>query len=129
MTKEQSDRLICEFMGVRPKYNSFSRKFDWTDGVLFMSSNVLYESTMNSIVSYVKYRTSWDWLMPVIEKIKSLGEITNVNYNLGGDFIIEGFTGKEILNIIINREDYLSDLDMCYFGCAEFVKWYNERNK
>ena len=67
--------------------------------------------------------------MEVIKKIRNNPFVTNVNYNIEGDFIIEGLTSTEKLDIIINREDFKSDLEMCYFGVVEFVKWYNQNSE
>ncbi len=67
--------------------------------------------------------------MEVIKEIKNNPFVTNVNYNIEGDFIIEGLTSTEILDIIINREDFKSDLEMCYFGVIEFIKWYNQNKE
>lgn len=77
----------------------------------------------------LEFDTNWNWLMEVVEKIKNNSFVTNVNYNIERDFIIEGLTSTKVLNIIINRENFKSDLEMCYFGVVEFIKWYNQNLK
>ena len=76
-----------------------------------------------------QYYRDWNILMPVIKEIRNNYFVTNVNYNIEGDFIIEGLTSTEKLDIIINRENFKSDLEMCYFGVVEFVKWYNQNSE
>ena len=124
MTKEQSDRLICEFMGVRPIYNSFTGTFQWNDGVFFSTGNILYEQTMTDIVKYVKYRTDWNWLMQVVIKIEHELDCGLVMYpdlcywNQDGDKPIgldDDFCGNRIESV--------------YNAVVGFIEWYNERNK
>lgn len=79
--------------------------------------------------SKLKFHTSWDWLMPVLQKIRSNELVTNVNYNIEGDFIIEGLTEKELINIIVEREKFDSDILMIWYGVIEWIKWYNTQEK
>lgn len=83
----------------------------------------------HSIKSLSKFHTSWDWLMPVVEKIRTLEIVTNVNYNIDGDFIIEGLTKTEVLDIIINKEDFTSEKNMVYKAVVEFIKFYNQNKE
>ena len=73
MTTEEvlsGNRLICDFMGVKPK-SYIPEVFYWQDAPFFYVSEHGMEKVMDAIVGYVKYHKSWDWLMPVVEKIKS----------------------------------------------------------
>ena len=54
---EKSNKLIAEFMGCTHPFNEV------TDATLYKVSHGTFE------VSKLKYDTSWDWLMPVVEKI------------------------------------------------------------
>ena len=61
----------------------------------------------------LKYHSSWDWLIPVVEKIQSVNnEIKGKNYkDYSQKTIIEGL-------LTIN-------IDIVYKGVVEFIKWYN----
>lgn len=113
---EENNKLIAEFLGQKgdvlqfPKFGYITTSGNWKD-----------EFTPNEL----KFHKDWNWLMEVVKKIRNNPIVTNVNYNIEGDFIIEGLTSAEKLDIIINREDFKSDLEMCYFGVVEFIKWYN----
>jgi hypothetical protein len=90
---------------------------------------IVYDQQNGNCFDELLFDKSWEWLMPVIKKIRNNPLVTNVNYNIEGDFIIEGLTSTEKLDIIINREDFKSDLEMCYFGVVEFIKWYNKQKE
>ena len=53
-----NNKLIAEFMGCTHPFN------DVTDATLYSVSHGTFEA------SELKYDVSWDWLMPVIEKIQ-----------------------------------------------------------
>ena len=64
----KSDRLIAEFMGYEILYRPNS------NGFIEISETELCD------VDDLQYHTSWDWLMPVIEKIETLGYTFEKNY-------------------------------------------------
>jgi hypothetical protein len=55
MRDRESDKLIVDFMGVKPVKGS-DGYFTYSDGVFFASSNDTYEKTMEDIIGYVKSR-------------------------------------------------------------------------
>ena len=61
---------IVRFMGLKPKMES-PDVYTYSDGVFFSVRENNPEKVMESIIKYVKYHLSWDWLMPVIGKISS----------------------------------------------------------
>jgi hypothetical protein len=102
------NELIAEFMGQRVTPVGLRRE-------------VMQKSYY---ANELKYDTSWDWLMPVVEKIESLGytfEIKsdqaalfrdNVKYAFAGGVI--GISGK---------------LSAVHEMVVEFIKWYNTQTK
>jgi hypothetical protein len=59
----RSNRLIAEFMGYEVNHNKcYSPKYN--DGT----------------IAPMQFHKSWDWLMPVVEKIESLGYTFEKNY-------------------------------------------------
>ena len=62
--------------------------------------------------SYLNYHTSWDWLMPVVEKINNTGRF-EVNIGYGHCYISDG-------------EDKLT---LSLQGKSTFIKWYNKNKE
>ncbi len=66
----EGNKKICNYMGVRPKMES-PDVYYYSDLPFFSVRDDNPEKVMESIVKYVKYSISWDWLMPVIGKISN----------------------------------------------------------
>jgi len=56
----KDNKIIAEFMGCTNPFN------DITDATLYKIEQGTFE------IDELKYHESWDWLMPVVEKIYSL---------------------------------------------------------
>lgn len=66
-----------------------------------------------------KFHSSWDWLMPVVEKIAKVGY---------SPFILSDKTAYiEGKHLSIHTGD--SSLEATYKAVVEFIKWYNTLNK
>jgi hypothetical protein len=76
-----------------------------------------------AIAAKVKYHSSWDWLMPVVEKIESLDYKVDIFYKyaqvstMDEDFICRSFA--------INH----SKIQEVWEMVVKFIKWYNKQNK
>lgn len=66
-------------------------------------------------IEEMKYHTSWDWLMPVVEKIEMVKGVHFVISELGCD--VYSF-GKQISN---SREE--TKILTVYKAVVEFIKW------
>jgi len=86
-----NNKLIAEFMGV-----------ETTDGLVFQDNNT-HE------FHPIKYHTSWDWLMPVVEKILDL------SFQDDGD-------AEDFYNV----RDCMPDINHTYKAVVEFIKEYND---
>lgn len=77
------------------------------------------------------YHYSWDWLMPVVERINS---IKHPVY-LYGSHIQRSCTVFQLgvddsdSRLVSNSDVVLSLIDITYKSVVEFVKWYNEQRK
>jgi hypothetical protein len=72
----------------------------------------------------LRYHTSWDWLMPVVEKIEVLGYTLEKNYQrIDKDWQCLIIKGNDILFQEFNEDSRLST----HYVVVEFIKWYNER--
>lgn len=75
----------------------------------------------------LRYHESWDWLMPVVEKIESFIFDENNSYNvtIGSTnyCIIQDSNGDSVEIIKDNGE---TKLETVYQAVVEFIKWYNK---
>ena len=74
----------------------------------------------------MKFNTSWDWLMPVVEKIESLNFD---NYTVGWESSKNFFcfyksfdTGEREDTINVERS---SNIESAYHAVVKFIQWYN----
>lgn len=106
----ESNRLIAEFMGM-PKCGRCE-----DCGAYQYSAAVIYQP------EDMKYHTSWDWLMPVVEKIDSLGDFTLVKIERNYCQIVN----QNAPLISIASESKISAV---YTAVIQFIQWYNTHNK
>lgn len=106
------NELIAEFMG----YERSREPWDQGEYAYTMKLNPVWNKWM--VPSNMRFATSWDWLMPVVEKIESSCHvqingkschITNADVYFGG------------------RKD--SKIESVYSASIEFIKWYNNQKK
>lgn len=107
-TTEEKNRMIAEFMGGKDQ----SRLIGGANEILFESPS--YGGSKTSKVytpfSNLKYHTSWDWLMPVVE------EIDHLEY--------ESERLEKIDNAIKTRQ-----IIAVHEAVVEFIEWYYEISK
>lgn len=110
------NKLIAEFMGGTES----------KDGVFSVCGKFGIERilTMN-----LEYHTSWDWLMPVVEKIENLEYIDRM-----GRFHFNAINFEENYTCVVtDKEEYFTQvegetkIDATYLSVVEFIKWYNEQ--
>ncbi len=100
-----------------------------TGGVKFFRGPDCFEHESGA---HLKYHTSWDWLMPVVEKIDRLNYDTYISHTVQ---TIEG-KGTTPFNVITCRiEDYWAKLEISetgetkiqavYSAVLQFITWYN----
>jgi hypothetical protein len=125
MTKSDNE-LIAEFMGWE-HCNSPS---------CIENNNLCWSKDCHS--GYVskdklKFETSWDWLMPVVEKIEQTRVEIDKN-GLGYEFmtfiqanecLIESHTRPTGREFISFRNSSLTKIESTYRAVVEFIKWYN----
>lgn len=105
---QENNKLIAEFMG-------------W-----YCLNEYARHETHGSTISYkdMQYHTSWDWLMPVVEKIERMGCIVEIWLSLGkGCKIVKG-SFKKPINTIANTENNSTILAV-YEAVVEFITWHN----
>ncbi len=101
----EKDRLILEFMG-------------WKNHVDMGSIQLFYKDDEVKHISGMNFNSSWDWLMPVVEKIESLGH--------GVTIYRKGCHINDIGVSSINGFTHSNKLEQTYKAVVEFIKWYNQ---
>jgi len=86
---KENTELIAEFMGI--VYNK--------------DENIYYNNGYKIGYSILHFGTSWDWLMPVVKKIKE----------------VNGYYPKELNNVSL-----FSEKREVFKAVAEFIKQYNK---
>ena len=139
------NKLIAEFMGVEPT-QMHSNKYSYSDMPFFSCTYDTKEEVMKAFVSYAKYHKSWDWIMPVLFKIKKLQSHLNKETPLrngsiswyGGNWIeIEAncqmssdgensFPDKDGFKFRTKPFSEYTEIEAIYEAVVEFVKWYNK---
>ena len=97
-TKE-NNKLIAKFMGYDKK--SYLTKEDYI------------------------YHNSWDWLMPVIEKIENSKEC--FSFEIKESFVFISSNGHNFIHHW-NYSEYSSKIEAVYMAVIDFIKWYNDEN-
>ena len=71
----------------------------------------------------MQFHTSWDWLMPVVEKIESLGYKFEKNLQrIDKDWQCLIIKGNDILYQEFNTDSLIA----CHYVVVEFIKTYNK---
>lgn len=104
-TTEENNRLIAEFMGLTE--SSIPNKY-WTE----KNSEGITSGEMVE----PKYHSSWDWLMPVVNKIRTLYN----NCEVDGD---EAFDIIDVLSEGCTEANIFQAFD----AVVQFIEWYNEQ--
>ena len=100
-----NNKLIAEFMGAEPDKKTF-----------FRTGEEVYF-----------YHTSWDWLMPVVEKIRGLEEgmlVERIDI-MPNDGVAIHYSHPPKM-IVVDTSKGVDTLDATYQAVVEFIKTYND---
>lgn len=144
MYRTESNKLIAEFMGLTPYYNinTYEYGMDYRSGyelqevmycnmrpVLKTTEQTVFGQHVGTVERYldfdeqpddfkyhycVNYDTSWDWLMPVVEKIESI--------------CMDNFYCTDKMGDIF-RGLYLVKIQDVIPAVTQFIEWYNTNLK
>ena len=127
----EGNRFIAEFLG----YKVFNKRYPLNHGI---GAPEAFEGYKSMIVQKAKYHTSWDWLMPVVEKIESIRHPEYGWFQVsvqGNSCSIQSEHLWKVLQGHPNKtyKAYTSDPDAIFptkiestwYVVVEFIKWYN----
>jgi len=121
MTQEEileGNKLIAKFMGGKLIKNKYTGNL-FSDLIVYgINSNVLFHENK------LQYHSSWDWLMPVVEKI----EKTIIN---DMDITIEIQHNTCFLNgnFPAVYSESKTKLESTFICIVKFIKWYNKNKQ
>lgn len=124
----EGNKLIAEFMGWKYIQKSVTvfkdgEYEDWQWEVP-IEDNMYNKAHLNH---NLYFHTSWDWLMPVRDKIISLA--CNVNIINNYCQIIKFESGGNPPSYQRTQTMAHSALDNTYNAIVQFIKWYNNQHK
>ena len=96
------NKLIAEFMGYTPH----------PEDERFLTNKNVFGKGVIDTEECMAYHTSWDWLMPVVEKILDL------SFQDDGD-------AEDFYNV----RDCMPDINHTYKAVVEFIKTYNDEQQ
>jgi len=101
----ETNKLIAEFMGMEHCYRPYGNGF-------------MEVKECGSVIELddLEYHTSWDWLMPVVEKVNKVSGYDD--YNTHRLHIQRVFADCVFENAVSKKE--------VHKAVVEFIKWYNE---
>lgn len=114
----EGNKLIAEFMGMK-------------ESVIKRGSLVWNEKNILIDKNELKYHSSWDWLMPVVERIESLDKLGGVVRIIQGQCkITSRMLGDS--SVYADKSNYMlmgvkGKLLSTYEAVVEFIKWYNQQ--
>ncbi len=124
-TTEEKNRMIAEFMGARPvEFNDGSKGHSyWNEGDKGGRYGSFPDGSTNYFDYSKGYNTSWDWLMPVVEKIENIG--FSVKIQRLKTSIHPLCEDKELFGIVCG--DVSKKLEITYDTIVQFIEFYNEQ--
>lgn len=113
-TIKEKNRMIAEFMGYET--------YEHTGSIAIRITEVNEFNSVDFGHVHTKYHTSWDWLMPVVEKIESIGysvKIQRIKTSIHR--ILED---AELFGFVCG--DVSKKREITYDTIVKFIEWYNE---
>lgn len=91
------------------------------DSRLFYGHTIIeFGANTGNLIPEMKYHTSWDWLMPVVEKIE------RENYGVKMCRKVVEIYHDDTKEVIIKYKDK-SRIDSLFIACYQFIEWYNNQ--
>jgi len=127
MKNLENNKLIAEFMGLDELGRYVPTKL--LPSIKYGLFQGIFE------IEETEFHISWDWLMPVVDKIEKLnfeinGVVSSVDINIiYGDCIIQDEDGLGELYIYKHSNESGNKLESVYRAVVEFIKWYNKNKE
>lgn len=133
----EGNKLIAEFMCMKNDDGTFYVNIygGFPEGTLhFINLPINYHWPMNGFDSH-KWNSSWDWLMPVVEKIEHLYEDKHTLPRFEINSHHSTFDIKDFECVCGSyssspeKVKFNSKIEATWHVVVEFIKWYNDNKK
>jgi len=132
---QENAKIICEFMELRiidkraKKNPVFHIPFSTIVGIEYDFDSSYIEKETEVRASDTLFHSNWEWIMPVVAKLKIASNedsfLDNLHKN-GDDVCIEGMRLEHQMDMTF-KCDYIS-VENTYKYAVKFLKWY-QKNK
>jgi hypothetical protein len=119
MQPQEGNKLIAEFLGWvfhTKEYNWKRSRIDyptWSDGAMGWKE--------------LHFHTSWDWLMPVVERIENLACVGAVVISRDHCWISDDKEPADNQNIVPADLCRKSKINAVWNAVVRFIQWYNSQ--
>ncbi len=124
------NKLISEFIGELYEKGYINQFATEEDNVKENMYNIYYEP-YRFYLAHAKFHSSWDWLMPVIDKINELGK--EVNFTLHKTYYscsvakVKNSKMYKSFNFAHSEIKYKGrEIEGAFLLVGKFLTWYNE---
>lgn len=123
----EGNKLIAKFMGCsKGPYDKHSK-----DNLIHFPDNFPIKIRMSRggnhlEVDWLEFHSSWDWLMPVIEKIQ-VEHFVTIERN--STLIHEDGFDSKIINKPFGYGEQESYIQITWKAVIDFIKWYNNERR
>lgn len=106
---QEGNKLIAEFMG------GILWRVSRNDNIdrIKMTHTAFPDKMLTCKISELRYHSSWDWLMPVVQKIKEVYNTLDLEIALFKE-------NEPLFNMTI-----FADIQTVWKFCVQFIQWYN----
>ncbi len=113
------NKLIAEFIGM-PETN-IENHFGTVESEWCLNSTIPFAVPYDNAM----FDESWDWLMPVVEKIEEMDVVASFQIEQPTIYIWASSESSTFEDIEVDTFAK-SKIEAVYESCIKFIKWYNE---
>ena len=128
------NKIIAEFMGYKLMPCNNGKAWDIGKSIPSKDHLLPIQGVLHT-GNELKFYTSWDWLMPVVEKIEMISkyDIQSI-YDERSEFMgwypdIFSMYPKDNICDFLSDLRFKTKLEATYKAVVEFIKWYNQNKE
>ena len=121
----EDNKLIAEFMGAKPIVLGISTEYEMYGIIECINDGV--DEKHFFIDDEMEFHTSWDWLMPVVERIRGLEEgmlVERIDI-MPNDGVAIHYSHPPKM-IVVDTSKRVNTLNATYQAVVEFIKQLNK---